>query len=209
MYDERPHLLNPDEASEPSEQPRAPSREEVRAARFQGRIPTFRSLIALWREDRERHRGNAFSPGFQALAVHRFGVWVLGLKPSPAAWVLCRLYSLINWVTRSFHGIELPAKTRIGRRTRFAHQGGVVLHMGCTVGDDCLIRHNVTIGLLRDGPGSKPPRVGNRVEIGAGAVILGDVSVGDDAVIGANVVVRKDVPAKAVVLPPEPTIVLR
>ena len=209
MYVERPRLTSPDRSSEPLEQPRALSAEEMRAAHFEGRIPTFRSLRALWREDRQSHRGTFFSPGFQALAVHRYGVWARGLRSRLATRIFRRLYFIINWIARSFHGIELPPKTRIGRRTRIAHQGGIVLHMDCSIGGDCLIRHNVTIGVLRDGPGMKAPRIGNRVEIGAGAVILGDITIGDDAVIGANVVVRKDVPAKAIVLPPEPTVVLR
>ena len=125
MYDERPHLTNPEGSSELSERPRALSAEELRAAHFEGRIPTFRSLIALWREDRQSHRGNFFSPGFQALAIHRYGVWARGLRSPLGARVFRRLHIMVNWIARSFHGIELPTKTRIGRRTRIAHQGGL------------------------------------------------------------------------------------
>jgi serine O-acetyltransferase len=188
-----------------------PSTEDV-ASSFWGkdeRIPRFRDLVALWREDRAAHKGNAFSPGFQALAVHRFGVWARSRRSRFAVRVFRRVHVMLQWVTRSLHGIELPAKARIGRRVRFAHQGGVVVHMDAVIGDDCLIRHGVTIGLASDGPGERPPHVGNRVKIGAGAVVVGAIKVGDDVVIGANAVVRRDVPPGALVLPPEPTVVLR
>lgn len=173
------------------------------------RIASFRDLRALWREDRQANRGSTFTPGFQALAVHRFGVWVRGLEGPIAKPVLKRLYLGVNWFVRSFHGIELPAGTRIGRRCAIGHQSGIVVHAHAVIGDDCLIRHNVTIGALRAGDREPTPRIGDRVEIGAGAVLLGGITIGDDAVIGANTVVRVDVPANAVVLPPDPTIVIR
>ncbi len=74
MYDARPRLTCPDESLKSSAQSPPLSAEEMRAAHFEDCISTFRNLVALWREDRESHRGNFFSPGFQALAVHRYGV---------------------------------------------------------------------------------------------------------------------------------------
>lgn len=173
------------------------------------RITSFRELRALWREDRENHRGSVFTPGFQVLAVHRFGVWMRGLENPVGKSVCKRLYLMVNWFVRSFHGIELPAATHIGRRCGIGHQGGIVVHARAVIGDDCLIRHNVTIGAARKGVGQATPRIGDRVEIGTGAVLIGGITIGDDVVIGANAVVRVDVPANAVVLPPEPTIVIR
>ncbi len=173
------------------------------------RIGSVSALCAHWREDRRVNRGSIFTPGFQALAVHRFGVWARELPGPASRAVFRRLYLVVNWFVRSFHGIELPAAARIGRRLTVGHQSGIVVHAGTVIGDDCLLRHNVTIGALRAGPSEPIPRIGDRVEIGAGAVLLGGITVGDDAVIGANAVVRVDVPANAVVLPPEPTIVIR
>lgn len=193
-------------------EPRLPSEAgEVAAVSWSeaSRIPSFRSLLAHWREDRATHRGKASAPGFQALAVHRFGVWARSRRSPLAVRVFRRAHVVLQWVTRSFHGIELPAKARIGRRTRFAHQGGVVVHKDAIIGDDCIVRHGVTIGVLRDGAVMTAPRIGDRVEIGVGAVVVGPITVGDDAVIGANVVVRRDVPPRALVLPPEPKIILR
>ncbi len=172
-------------------------------------IASFRELRAFWREDRQTNRGSVFTPGFQVLAVHRFGVWVRGLENPIGKRVCKRLFLAAQWFVRSFHGIELPAGTQIGRRFRIGHQSGIVVHAQAVIGDDCLIRHNVTIGAARTGPAPPTPRIGDRVTIGAGAVLIGGITIGDDAVIGANVVVRVDVPANAVVLPPEPTIVMR
>lgn len=173
------------------------------------RIASFSELRAHWREDRRVNRGSIFTPGFQALAVHRFGVWARGLQGRISRPVFRRIYRIVYWFTRSFHGIELPAATRIGRRLTVGHQSGIVVHAHAVIGDDCLIRQNVTIGTLKAGDDLPAPRIGDRVEIGAGAVLVGGIVIGDDAVIGANAVVRTDVPANAVVLPPEPTIRMR
>lgn len=108
---------------------------------------------------------------------------------------------------RNVYGIELPYTARVGRRVVFEHQGGVVVHGAAEIGDDCVIRQGVTIGNKRlDQPGDAP-KLGARVNVGAGAKILGAVEVGDDAAIGANSVVVKDVdPDTAVVgIPAKPT----
>jgi serine acetyltransferase len=100
--------------------------------------------------------------------------------------------------------IDLTWGARIGRRVVFAHQGGIVVGWGATIGDDCLVRQNVTIGLGHDGGGA--PRIGRNVRIGVGAVIVGDVTIGDGAVIGPNTVVTTDVPPKARVVAAPPRI---
>ncbi len=89
----------------------------------------------------------------------------------------------------------------------FAHQPGVVIADNAVIGDDCLIRQNVTIGsAVEYGPA---PKLGNRVRIGAGAVLIGGITVGDDVVIGPNAVVTEDVPAGATVLSPRPRVIHR
>ena len=75
---------------------------------------------------------------------------------------------------------------------------GVVVHAGSVIGDDCTLRHGVTIGnRTPDGP---LPVIGNNVEIGCGAIILGGITIGDGARIGAGAIVVKDVPPGAVAL---------
>lgn len=98
-------------------------------------------------------------------------------------------------VTEILTGIELPPDVEIGPRLRIWHGGNIVINPGVAIGADCVLRQGVTIGNARiDGP---VPRIGNRVNIGAYAQILGDVSIGDGANIGAMAVVLSDVPAGA------------
>ena len=98
---------------------------------------------------------------------------------------------------RNLYGIELPYSASIGRRVIIEHQSGIVIHGATVIGDDCIIRQNCTFGIRRMGELSKAPVLGRGVDVGAGAVILGDVRIGDFAVIGANAVVLHNVPAGA------------
>jgi serine O-acetyltransferase len=91
-------------------------------------------------------------------------------------------------------GIEISVTATIGRRLTIEHHGGIVIHGSAVIGDDCLIRHGVTLSNQFKDHHTEAPVIGNRVEIGAGAQVLGNVTVGDDAFIGANAVVVEDVP---------------
>jgi serine O-acetyltransferase len=89
----------------------------------------------------------------------------------------------------------VPYSATIGRRVVIEHQSGIVIHGNSVIGDECVIRQGCTLGNKTLDRPHDAPRLGNRVNVGAGAKILGAVTVGDDAVIGANSVVLKDVPA--------------
>lgn len=91
-------------------------------------------------------------------------------------------------------GADVPLNCSIGGGLLLPHPNGVVIHPSATIGPNCLIFQQVTIGA-----GGKPgfPRIGGHVDIGAGAKVLGGVTVGDHARIGANAVVTTDVPAHA------------
>jgi serine O-acetyltransferase len=130
------------------------------------------------------------------MSLYRIGRHALSL-PQPLRFVLLVLYRLAATVCRNLYGIELPLDAQVGRRLWLAHQSGIVIGHGVVIGDDCLIRQNVTIGA--DEPGGKrpPPVIGDRVHVGAGAVIIGGAVVMDDARIGPNAVVMRDVPAGA------------
>jgi serine O-acetyltransferase len=172
--------------------------------RRERRIASLRELWALLREDRKSN-GSVFNPGFQALAVHRFGVWKHALEPKLVRLPFTVVYRVLNRFVRNVYGIELHINTRIGRRLLIGHQHGIIIHPNATIGDDCLIIQGVTIGQDRDTRGSFPPpapKLGNRVRVGAGAVIAGDITIGDDVRIGPNAVVMQNVPAGAIVSAP-------
>jgi serine O-acetyltransferase len=165
------------------------------------------SLLAQVREDLQRHRGEWTRPGFQAVAVHRLGARALrmpGIKGKFAR----KLHKLLFVLVRNFYGIELPATTKIGRRLLLGHQHGIVVHERATIGDDCVIRHNVTLGNGAKYWTDEAPHLGDRVRISPGVVVIGDVHIGDDVQIGPNALVTTDVPAGAMVFE-KPTRVLR
>lgn len=156
-------------------------------------------LWALWREDLRTHDGNPFEQGFWAVSVHRFGNWRMGVRPRLVRAPLTLAYRfLFKWVEWTC-GITLPYTTRLGRRVRIWHHGGMVLNAR-SIGDDVHIRQNTTFGLAARGdPAGAIPTIGARVDVGCGVCVAGYVTVGDDARIGANTLVVADVPPGAVV----------
>lgn len=90
---------------------------------------------------------------------------------------------------------DIPLQTKIGGGLLLPHPNGVVIHPTVVIGPNCLIFQQVTIGVIE---GSGAPVIGGHVDIGAGAKIIGGVHVGDHALIGANAVVTRDVPADCV-----------
>ncbi|WP_104494926.1 serine acetyltransferase [Acinetobacter indicus] len=97
--------------------------------------------------------------------------------------------------------IELPWKTKVGANMRIYHGQGLVVNDNAVIGNNCILRHNTTIGVAYTDSnfGGKAPVIGNYVDIGAGAIILGDIVIGNYACIAAGSVVIKDVPDYGVV----------
>ena len=154
-------------------------------------------LWALWQEDLKTHDGLLLAQGFWALAVHRFGNWRMGIRPKLLRFPFSLLYKLLyRWVEWTC-GISLPYTVPVGRRVRLWHHGGMILHAR-SIGDDCHIRHCTTFGVAHTNANEGIPTIGNRVDIGAGACVLGNVTLGDGCVVGANAVVLMDVPAGGV-----------
>ena len=152
----------------------------------------FENLREDWRTyDRDLSR-----QGFWVMCVFRFGQWRYRVKPAPLRKLFSLSYRILHKLIQIMTGIELHCETRIGRRLRIDHFGGVIVSGDVVIGDDVLIRQGVTIGLRHTGVRGSPV-IGNRVDIGAGAKLLGPIHIGDDAVIGANAVVLTDVPAGA------------
>ena len=163
-------------------------------------------LIRQLREDYFRHDGELTRAGFQAIAVHRVANWVAGGPRLVAAPMLALCWAL-NVFVRNVYGIELPRMTKVGRRVRLSHQSGIVIHPYTVIGDDCVVRQNVTIGGINGGRWDLAPVLGDRVEIGAGAVLIGRITVGNDVRIGPNVVLTTSVPAGARVFVPQPRVI--
>ena len=153
---------------------------------------SFGELLKLMREDYETHDRDWSLPGLHAVLLHRVGAWRLGLPGGLPRKSVSLVYRVLQALVRNFYGIEVYDQTRLGRRVRFAHQG-VVIDRDATIGDGCLISHNVTIGRTRDRTGV--PQIGRNVRIAPGAVLIGSINVGDGAQIGPNAVVLTDIPA--------------
>jgi serine O-acetyltransferase len=148
--------------------------------------------------ERDPAARNAFEvltlyPGIHAVLLHRLAHWLWGVR---LRW-LARLFSnLARWVT----GIEIHPGARIGRRLFIDHGMGVVIGETAVIGDDCTLYHGVTLGGTSWQKGKRHPTLGNDVVVGAGAKVLGPISIGDGARIGSNAVVLKPVPAEATVV---------
>ena len=126
-------------------------------------------------------------PGLHAVMWHRVSHWLWQHELR----LLGRFSSHIaRWLT----GIEIHPAARIGRRLVIDHGMGVVIGETAEVGDDCYFYHQVTLGVARTSSGKRHPSVGNNVIIGAGAKVLGPISVGDNARVGSNAVVLDNVP---------------
>lgn len=145
--------------------------------------------------DRDPASRNVFEilttyPGTHALLVHRAShfLWKKKLK-----W----LARSMSYFGRWFTGIEIHPGAQIGRRFFIDHGTGVVIGETAEIGDDVTLYHGVTLGGTSWAKGKRHPTVGNNVVIGAGAKILGPLTVGSDARVGSNAVVLKDVPAGA------------
>ena len=151
------------------------------------------------REDFAAHDRDPWRQGVWAMAVYRFGRWRYRVRPALLRRPLSLLYKFLKIGVQITTGIDLPCETQVGRRLVIEHFGGIVISGDSVIGDDVTLRHGVTLGLRRTHlPGA--PVIGNRVDIGAGAKILGGVTVGDHARVGANAVVLNDVPAGATVV---------
>ena len=129
-------------------------------------------------------------PGVHALLMHRFSHWL---------WK-ARLYWLARFMShigRFFTGIEIHPGATIGHRVFIDHGMGVVVGETAIIGDDCTLYHGVTLGGTTWNKGKRHPTLEAGVVIGAGAKVLGPITIGAGAKIGSNAVVVKDVPANA------------
>lgn len=156
-------------------------REDIAAARL--RDPAARSFIEV----------ALLYPGLHAIWAHRVShaLWRRRLR------LLARTTSqLSRWLT----GVEIHPGAKIGRRFFIDHGAGVVIGETAEVGDDVMLYHGVTLGGRTRDSGKRHPTLGDGVAVGAGAKILGPVTVGAGSVVGANAVVTRDAPARSILV---------
>lgn len=156
--------------------------------------------LSLWQQIKEdwiAHGRDWSKPGFRAVAVLRFGVWRMKIQPKFLRAPFSIFYRMLYRKVRNTYGIELPYTVKLGRRVVIEHQGAIVIHGDCAIGDDSIIRQGVTLGNRYLDRPFDAPKLGKRVNVGAGAKIFGNVTISDGANIGANAVVLCDVPTGA------------
>lgn len=152
-------------------------REDLQAAR--GQDPAARSDV----------ENAVVYSGLHAIWSHRIAhrMWATPALRGPAR--------VLAQFTRFLTGVEIHPGATIGKRFFIDHGMGVVIGETAEIGNDVMIYHGVTLGGRSLAKAKRHPTIGNRVTIGAGAKVLGPLVIGDDAAIGANAVVTRDVPA--------------
>ena len=135
----------------------------------------------------------SLSPGFQAILTYRFFHWCHQHKvpTQPLRFFIERFIEITT-------GISIPACCRIGKGLRIHHFGGIFFHPTVELGDYCTIYHEVTIG--NNGGQGGAAKIGNGVLIGAGAKIIGELTIDNNCTIGANALVIKDMPENTIAI---------
>ena len=149
------------------------------------------------RQDLKAHGDDWAAQGFWVMLVYRFGRWRYRVRPALLRKFFSLLYKILFKFVQIITGIELPCEVEIGRGFVIDHFGGIVISGYARFGDNCRIRNGVVVGIKKVGEPSAPV-IGNNVDIGAGAKILGAIRIGDNVFIGANAVVICDVPDNSI-----------
>ncbi|SRR6266568_2049916 len=149
------------------------------------------------RADLEAHRNDWGAPGFWAMVVYRFGRWRYTFRFVPLRKFLSLIFRILFKLVHILTGIELPCEVIVGRNFVIDHFGGIIINGQAKFGDNCRIRSGVVVGLARV---SEPfaPVIGDNVDIGTGAKLLGAIRIGNNVLIGANAVVIRDVPDNSI-----------
>lgn len=149
-------------------------------------------------EDKKVFREGWLAQGFWALQIYRFGHLRYRFKAKLIRIVLGGVHLILHKIAEILFGISIGVNAQIGRRLNIEHFGAIIIHGNCAIGDDCIIRQGVTIGNRHLDKPYDAPKIGNNVSIGAGAKLLGGITIGNGASIGANAVVLTDVPDNAI-----------
>jgi serine O-acetyltransferase len=156
--------------------------------------PTAVSLDPDWQADLRRYPPRPFlsEQSIWAVWVYRFGRRVDLRREGPVKWILNKIYWFLYRVTETLFGIGLPKSARVGPGLRIWHFGNIFIHTKVMIGSHCTLRQGVTIGNRYND--DRVPVIGDNVEFGAYAQVLGDIRIGNNCKIGAMSVVLSDVP---------------
>jgi serine O-acetyltransferase len=157
---------------------------------------SFRALVA---EDYRTNDSSLSNQGFLMLLVHRFCNRRMDVRPKLLRAPLTVIYRILNKMTQILFGMKLDYTVKVGRRVKLEHFGGMILGAR-EIGNDVVIRQNTTFGIRSIEDPRAKPIIGDFVDIGAGAVIVGNVTIGENSIIGANSVVFTNVPPNSVVM---------
>lgn len=174
--------------------------------------PNIRDILAA---DLSRYSKRKYS--FAAFLMYFYVQVIPGLKYT-IIFRYCQYYRKRNrflfyffflWLRRLKHkyGFDISYRTTIGKGLYIGHFGGIVIHGDAEIGEYCNLSQGMTIGVLVRGNKVGIPKIGDRVFIGPGAVILGGITVGNDVLIGANAIVTFDVADKSVLAAPLATVI--
>jgi serine O-acetyltransferase len=149
------------------------------------------------RQDLSAYGGRWGAQGFWVMVVYRFGRWRYGVRPALVRKACSALYHVLYKLVQVVTGIELPCEAVVGRNFVIDHFGGIIVSGYAKFGDNCRIRTGVVVGLQRVEE-KCAPIIGDNVDIGAGAKLLGPIRIGNNVLIGANAVVLCDVPDNSI-----------
>jgi serine O-acetyltransferase len=156
-------------------------------------IDTRINMFSNIREDLRAYDGRWSAQGFWVMIVYRFGRWRYGVRPVLVRKLFSLVYRVLFKFAQIVTGIELPCEVELGRKFVIDHFGGIVISGYAKFGSNCRIRDGVVVG-LRHIDDTRAPIIGDNVDIGSGAKLLGPIRIGNNVLIGANAVVLVDVP---------------
>jgi serine O-acetyltransferase len=139
----------------------------------------------------------ARAPGVHAVLVLRFGQWSRR-RPKVLRILFDPLYMILDFFVQALWGIEIPRTAKVGPGLYIGHYGGITVSSVATLGRDCNLSQNITIGVSGAGPKRGAPTIGDNVYIAPGARLFGKISIGNNVKIGANAVIHKDLPDNAI-----------
>lgn len=146
-----------------------------------------------------RFRVFLLSQSLWAISVYRFGRWALKVRLPLIRQLLLLLHTILFKAMEIITGISLPRNAIIGAPLVLSHFGPIIINQGAKLGNGCIIMQGVTIGAIYNGEKTGIPVIGDNLMVGANAVIIGDIQIGDWVRIGAGSIVTKSIPDYAVV----------